>query len=176
MILIACQGKANDFTGRAQYEYPHIGLHEGSTLQHFLNRVVSDTGEHLNLRIQLRGFDAMCRMVESNVGIGFLPQSAGLRHSQSMKLALVELRDPWAVRERSVIVQKLETLPADARELVEYIRGSQVDASQASAYAVGSEARRFLDAMKWPRACAIRKNQPPIITRVSKVSSEASRP
>jgi len=110
-------------------DYAHVGLHEGSTLQHFLNRVVSDSGEHLNLRIQVRGFDAMCRMVESNVGIGILPQSAGLRHSQSMKLALVELRDPWAVRERSVIVQKLDTLPVYARELVELIRSSQMQAS-----------------------------------------------
>jgi DNA-binding transcriptional LysR family regulator len=83
---------------------------------------VSDSGEHLNLRIQVRGFDAMCRMVEANVGIGILPQSAGLRHSQTMEIALVELSDPWAVRERSVIVQKLEGLPVYARELVELIR------------------------------------------------------
>ncbi|GAB3405822.1 LysR family transcriptional regulator [Massilia agilis] len=103
-------------------EYPHIGLHEGSTLQHFLNRVVSDSGDRLNLRIQVRGFDAMCRMVEANVGIGILPQSAARRHSQSMKLALVELSDDWAVRERSVVVQKLDALPAYARELVEMIR------------------------------------------------------
>jgi DNA-binding transcriptional LysR family regulator len=71
--------------------YPHIGLHEGSTLQHFLNRVVVDSGDRLNLRIQVRGFDAMCRMVEADVGIGILPQSAARRHSQSMQLALVEL-------------------------------------------------------------------------------------
>jgi DNA-binding transcriptional LysR family regulator len=109
-------------------EYSHIGLHEGSTLHHFLNRVVADTGEHLNLRIQVRGFDAMCRMVETNVGIGILPQSAGLRHSRSMELALVELTDPWAIRERSVIVQKLERLPNYARELVQLIRSSQLPA------------------------------------------------
>jgi DNA-binding transcriptional LysR family regulator len=106
-------------------EYSHIGLHEGSTLQHFLNKVVADSGERLNLRIQVRGFDAMCRMVETNVGIGILPQSAGLRHSRSMALALVELSDPWAVRERSVIVQKLDNMPKYARELVELIRASQ---------------------------------------------------
>lgn len=105
-------------------EYPHIGLHEGSTLQHFLHRVVSDSGEHSNLRIQVRGFDAMCRMVEADVGIGILPQSAALRHSQSMRLALVELSDPWAVRERSVLVQRLESLPVYAQELVELIRSS----------------------------------------------------
>ena len=124
--------KAGSVTFAQTLEYPHVGLHEGSTLQHFLNRVVSDSGEHLNLRIQVRGFDAMCRMVETNVGIGILPQSAGSRHSQSMKLALVELSDPWAVRERSVIVQKLDSLPVYARELVELIRSSQLQASPAS--------------------------------------------
>jgi DNA-binding transcriptional LysR family regulator len=103
-------------------EYAHVGLHEGSTLLHFLNRVVEDSGERLKLRIQVRGFDAMCRMVEANVGIGILPQSAARRHSQSMELALVELADAWAVRERSIVVQKLEALPAYARELVEMIR------------------------------------------------------
>lgn len=103
-------------------EYPHIGLHEGSTLLHFLNRVVEERGERLNMRIQVRGFDAMCRMIEANVGIGILPQSAAQRHSESMKLALVELTDAWAVRERSIVVQKLEALPAYARELVEMIR------------------------------------------------------
>lgn len=123
--------KAGSVTFAQTLEYPHVGLHEGSTLQHFLNRVVSDSGEHLNLRIQVRGFDAMCRMVETNVGIGILPQSAGSRHSQSMKLALVELSDPWAVRERSVIVQKLESLPVYARELVDLIRSSQVQARHA---------------------------------------------
>jgi DNA-binding transcriptional LysR family regulator len=95
-------------------------------LQHFLNKVVLDTGVRLELRIQVRGFDAMCRMVEANVGIGILPQSAAARHSKSMKLALVELTDPWAVRERSVVVQSLETLPGYARALVELIRSEQV--------------------------------------------------
>jgi DNA-binding transcriptional LysR family regulator len=105
-------------------DHAHIGLHEGSTLQHFLNQVVLDCGEKLTLRIQVRGFDAMCRMVEANVGIGILPQSAASRHSQSMRLSLVELSDPWAVRERSVVVQKLENLPAYAQELVRLIRAS----------------------------------------------------
>jgi hypothetical protein len=36
------------------------------------------------------------------------------------------------VRERSVIVQKLESLPVYARELVELIRSSQLRANQAN--------------------------------------------
>jgi DNA-binding transcriptional LysR family regulator len=118
--------KAGSISFAETLAYPHIGLHEGSTLQHFLHKVVLDTGVRLELRIQVRGFDAMCRMVEANVGIGILPQSAAARHSRSMKLALVELTDPWAVRERSVLVQNLDSLPGYARELVELIRSEQV--------------------------------------------------
>jgi DNA-binding transcriptional LysR family regulator len=115
--------------------YPHIGLHEGSTLQHFLNRVILESGDKLQLRIQVCGFDAMCRMVEADVGVGILPQSAAARHSRSMQLALVELTDPWAVRERSVLVQTLEGLPVYARELVELIRSEQVRERGAAALA-----------------------------------------
>jgi DNA-binding transcriptional LysR family regulator len=102
-------------------DYQHIGLHEGSTLQHFLNRAAHEAGQRLQLRIQVRGFEAMCRMVENNVGIAILPHSSALRLSRSMKLALVELTEPWAVRERSVVVQKLDALPLYARELVDFI-------------------------------------------------------
>lgn len=104
-------------------EYDHIGLHEGSTLQHFLNRIVSEHGQQLKLRIQVRSFEAMCRMIESHVGIGVLPQSAAQRLGKSMKIALLELSEPWAVRERSVVVQQLKMLPQYARELVDVICG-----------------------------------------------------
>ena len=104
-------------------DYQHIGLHEGSTLQHFLTKVAAESGQRLQLRIQVRGFEAMCRMVETNVGIAILPHSSALRLSGVMKLALVELVEPWAVRERSVVVQKLEGLPLYARELVDVICG-----------------------------------------------------
>ena len=105
--------------------YPHIGLHEGSTLWHFLNGIVSESGARLQLRIQVRGFEAMCRMVEAKVGIGILPQSAALRHSRTMQLALVELAESWAVRERSVVLQSLERLPHYARALVDAICGAR---------------------------------------------------
>ncbi len=113
--------KAGKISFAETLDFPHIGLHEGSTLQHFLNRMVAEIGQRLQLRIQVRGFEAMCRMVEADVGIGILPYSAALRLSATTRLALVELSEPWAVRERSVLVQDLEGLPQYARELVEEI-------------------------------------------------------
>lgn len=105
-------------------DYQHIGLHEGSTLQHFLNKTAFESGQRLQLRIQVRGFEAMCRMVETNVGVAILPYSSALRLCRNMRLSLVELTEPWAVRERSVVVQKLDSLPLYARELVDLICGA----------------------------------------------------
>lgn len=98
--------------------YQHIGLHEGSTLLTFLRDQVEKLGGTLSLRIQLSSFEAVCRMIEVGVGIGVIPESAARRHSRTMKLALVELDEPWAVRERSILVRELDALPGSVRALI----------------------------------------------------------
>ena len=99
--------------------YEHVGLHEGSTLHEFLQRTVTKMGERLKLRIQVRGFDSLCRMVEASVGVGIVPESAARRHAATMDIALIDLNDAWAVRERYVVVRSLEQLPVFARALVQ---------------------------------------------------------
>ena len=98
--------------------FQHIGLHEGSTLLSFLRDQVERMGESLSLRIQVSSFEAVCRMVGAGVGIGIIPESAAVRHSRTLKLATVELDEPWAVRERSILVRDLEALPATVRALI----------------------------------------------------------
>ncbi|WP_432260925.1 LysR family transcriptional regulator [Cupriavidus sp. TMH.W2] len=100
-------------------EYEHVSLHEGSTLYAFLTDVVQEQRKRFSVRIQLRSFEAMCRMIETGVGIGVLPLSAALRHRHTMKLSILELRDPWAIRERAVIARELEGLPGCARALID---------------------------------------------------------
>ncbi|WP_247350410.1 LysR family transcriptional regulator [Ralstonia pseudosolanacearum] len=100
-------------------DYPHVSLHEGSTLHAFLTELVRDQRRRLQIRIQVRSFEAMCRMVETGVGIGVVPLSAALRHRKTMQLEIVELADAWAIRERAVIVRDLEGLPGCARALID---------------------------------------------------------
>ena len=96
-----------------------VGMQHGSTIQTFLAQVTERLGKPLRLRIQLASFDAMCRMIGAGVGIGVVPVSAARRNQQAMKLALIELTDPWAVRERYVLVRDQATLPAYAQSLVD---------------------------------------------------------
>ncbi len=98
--------------------YQHIGLHEGSTLLSFLREHVERIGKHLSLRIQVSSFEAICRMVEAGVGIGIIPESAAVRHSRTMQLVAVKLDEPWAIRERSILVRELEALPGTIRALI----------------------------------------------------------
>lgn len=99
--------------------YQHIGLHEGSTLLSFLREQVEKLGAPLALRIQVSSFEAICRMIEGGVGIGIIPESAARRHSRTMQLAILQLDEAWAVRERSMLVRELDALPGSVRALID---------------------------------------------------------
>ncbi len=99
--------------------YQHIGLHEGSTLLSFLREQVERLGGTLALRIQVSSFEAICRMIEGGVGIGIIPESAARRHSRTMQLAILQLDEAWAVRERSMLVRELDALPGSVRALID---------------------------------------------------------
>ena len=96
-----------------------VGMSHGSTLQTFLAQVTEKLGKPLKLRIQLSSFDAMCRMIGAGVGVGIVPESAAQRNRDSMGLALIELTDPWSVRERYILVRDRQKLPGYAQELIE---------------------------------------------------------
>ena len=106
--------------------YPHISLHEGSTLLTFLRDEVEKLGQKLSLRIQVSSFEASCRMIEAGVGIGIIPESAAQRHSRTMRLATVQLDEPWAVRERRILARDLDALPGILLALIERLTGRPI--------------------------------------------------
>ena len=85
----------------------------------FLRQVCDGLHRRLNLRIQVSNFEAACRMVEADVGVGILPQSSASRHAQSMAIAIVPLTDEWALREMQICVRQLDALPAFAQDLLD---------------------------------------------------------
>lgn len=96
-----------------------VGMHAGSTLQAFLAQLAERLGKSLRLRIQLSSFDAMCRMISTGVGVGIVPESAVRRYRDSMHLALIDLVDDWAVRDRYILVRDQAKLPRYAEALID---------------------------------------------------------
>jgi DNA-binding transcriptional LysR family regulator len=79
-------------------------------------------GRPLRLRVQLRSFDAVCRLVECKVGIGIVPETTARRVSKTMAISAVALSDAWAVRDLTICFRSSDELPAYARQLVEHLR------------------------------------------------------
>ncbi|MEI6440517.1 MAG: LysR substrate-binding domain-containing protein [Alphaproteobacteria bacterium] len=99
-----------------------VGLDRASSLQRFLADKAARGGRPLRLRVQLRSFDAVCRLVEQGVGVGIVPQTTARRAAQTMALDLIDLTDDWAVRELKIVVRDLAALRPYAQALVERLR------------------------------------------------------
>jgi DNA-binding transcriptional LysR family regulator len=99
-----------------------VGLDRASALQRFLATKAVRIGRPLRLRVQLRSFDAVCRLVECSVGIGIVPETTARRVAKTMAIAIVPLTDSWAVRDLTICIRNTKELPLYARQLVEHLR------------------------------------------------------
>lgn len=99
--------------------YDYVGLSEWSAIHPFLLQAADALGQPFKFRVEVGNFEALCRMIESRVGIGVMPQSVALRMRRSLDIRLVGLSDPWAERKLNVVVRDLSALPTFARELVD---------------------------------------------------------
>jgi DNA-binding transcriptional LysR family regulator len=105
-------------------EHDFVGLDRASALQRFLAGKAMRIGRPLRLRVQLRSFDAVCRLVECDVGIGIVPETTAHRVAKAMAIAVVPLTDAWAVRELTICIRGMNDLPLYARQLVEHLRAN----------------------------------------------------
>lgn len=102
-------------------EYDFVGLQQDTSLQSLLHEQASQAGRTLRMRIQVRSFDAICRMIHHGMGIGVLPQRTLYRDLRDLNLRLIPLADDWASREIVIGMRHYETLPVVARHLVDHL-------------------------------------------------------
>src|ERR1700733_1700719 len=99
-----------------------VGLDRASAIQRFLATKAVRIGRPLRLRVQLRSFDAVCRLVEGKISVGIMPETTARRVSKTMAIKAINLSNPWAVRDLPICVKNREELPTYARQLVEHLR------------------------------------------------------
>jgi DNA-binding transcriptional LysR family regulator len=102
-------------------DYDFVGLDPNSAIHAFLQQEVAHLGRGMRLRIQVRSFDAMCRMIEAQVGIGVLPELAAQRQAKSARIRIIQLLDEWANRELRICVRQVSQLPVFARTLIDHM-------------------------------------------------------
>jgi len=77
-------------------------------------------GKPLRLRVQVKSFDIVARMVVAGLGLGVLPDGTA-RTFGPMGLRYVALTEAWARRRMYVCVRQYSGLPAPARQLVDHL-------------------------------------------------------
>ena len=99
-----------------------VGLDRASALTRFLADKAARVGRPMRLRVQLRGFDAVCRLVEARVGVGIVPESMARRVARGLDIAVVPLVEPWATRALTLCLRSFDGLPAFAQDFVRHLR------------------------------------------------------
>ena len=108
-------------------EFDFVSLTHNTSLAKRLQLATSVSGGRLKLRIQVRSFDAMCRMVDAGLGIAVLPDAAVRPHLCSIGLRKIGLSEEWADRDLLICARDLNALPKPARLLVNHLIRSTPD-------------------------------------------------
>ncbi|WP_300456764.1 LysR family transcriptional regulator [Accumulibacter sp.] len=106
-------------------DHPFVMLHAGSAIHTFTMNAAAALGRHVNVRIQVRSFDAVCRMVGAGVGIGLVPRSAVAHGTPHDAPTVLELDEPWAQRDLQLCVRRRKDLSGFAAALVDCLAARQ---------------------------------------------------
>ena len=104
-------------------DHDFVGLDRASALQRFLADKAAASASRCELRVQLRSFDAVCRLVECNVGIGIVPETTARRVAQDDgDQGGRTSTDAWARARAHDLRRDVDELSPFARQLVEHLR------------------------------------------------------
>ena len=98
-----------------------VGMHADSAINHLVTRVAADQGLHLRQRMKVTGYDALCLMVASGLGIGILPEGSARLYLSALPLHSIRLNEPWALRQLMVCTRATDTLSPVTQLLVEHL-------------------------------------------------------
>ena len=102
-------------------DFPFVMLHAGSAIHTFTMNAAAALGRHLNVRIQVRSFEAVCRMVGAGVGLGLVPRSAVPDGGLHEPPTLIELDEPLAQRDLQLCVRRASALSGFAAILLTHL-------------------------------------------------------
>lgn len=106
-------------------DQPFVCLHAGSAIHTFMMNAAAQLGRSLDVRIQVRSFNAVCRMVAAGVGIGMVPHSATSLEATAGStvdgVKTVKINDAWAPRDLQLCVRSRAALSPAAAALFDHL-------------------------------------------------------
>jgi hypothetical protein len=98
-----------------------ITLEGGSSMTRLLASQAVIAQRTLQLRIQVRSFEAICHMVDAGLGLGLLPEQAARVLAKGLDLAVRPFSDPWAERRMLLCVRKDRAAMPSVSKLIDFL-------------------------------------------------------
>jgi DNA-binding transcriptional LysR family regulator len=117
-------------------DFDHVGLHAASSIYLMSQYAAAQAGKSMRLRIHVPGFDAVCRMVQANMGIGLIPDRAFEVIGSGMNLRAIALRDAWARRELRIVTRDARQLSGTGRLMLDHLQAAEPAAFSRSEHSV----------------------------------------
>jgi len=83
-----------------------IGLDGDASIQKYIGSHANRLGRELRVRLRLRSFEGVCRMVAAGIGVAVVPMSVVRSKGRELNTRVVPLTDPWAKRELVICLLK----------------------------------------------------------------------
>lgn len=100
-----------------------VVLESNTAMLRLLEDAAASEGKPLRLRVQVKSFEAICKLIDAGLGVGILPLVAAQALGHGLHLKLVPLKDAWATRQMYVCVRD-EALPAAVQRFVDHLLGT----------------------------------------------------
>jgi DNA-binding transcriptional LysR family regulator len=95
-----------------------VGLNRVTSLMRQVATAAESIGQRLKIRVQVRNFDAVCRMVSVGIGAAIVPRAAGAPHLTSLGLAMIRLTGMSTERRLLLVMRKRTSLSPAAQAFV----------------------------------------------------------
>lgn len=110
-------------------EHDIVALEGSSSMMRLLASQSTIAGRALRLRVQVRSFEAVCRMVQARLGIGLLPLQAARLLAQGLDLAVQPLAESWAERQMLICSRRKRPPAAALDALIAHLGSFSLPAS-----------------------------------------------
>jgi DNA-binding transcriptional LysR family regulator len=101
--------------------YELVGMNMSTSLMRQINGQASLSGQAPRLRVQVRGFDTMCKMVAADVGVAIMPHLSALPLAPALGLNIQRIEGEWIRRRLFLAMRDQEKLSMAARAFVALI-------------------------------------------------------
>lgn len=109
------------------FEEDLVALARSASLTRKIIAAAEAVGSNVRVRVQVRSFDSMCRMVACGLGVAILPHNAAHLYAQALKLVLIPLEGMEVERRLLLTMRIREQLSSAAAA---FLHMAEAEASQ----------------------------------------------